>query len=49
MAQYRRDPVPARPGRNAVRQVAQLPWFVWNQIVKVLIRVKVLPVSRIPY
>jgi len=48
MAQYRRTPVRGR-WRNAGRQAAQLAWFVWNQFVKVLIRVKILPVSRIPY
>ena len=50
MAQYRRRPV-SLVGRlgNGLRQIGQLPWFVWNQLVKVLIRVKILPVSRIPY
>ena len=50
MAQYRREPVPRSERRaNAAAQLAQLPWFVWNQGVKVLIRLGVLPVSRIPY
>ena len=50
MAQYRHTPVPqGARGRNAARQIAQLPWFVWNQMVKVLIRLRILPVTRIPY
>ena len=40
MAEYRRTPVPSVAG-NAARQLAQLPWFARNLVLKALIVAKV--------
>jgi len=48
MAEYRRADLSgtARFG-NAARQMAQLPWFVRNVIIKVLITIKLAPLTRL--
>src|SRR5687768_15526457 len=39
LTEYRRSPAPS-PARNAARQLAQLPWFVKNVVIKALIVAK---------
>jgi predicted O-methyltransferase YrrM len=45
LAVFRRLPVRRR--RNAARQLAQLPWFVRNVLVKALILARLRPVARV--
>ena len=45
LAEYRREPVARVP--NALRQLAQLPWFVRNVIVKVAIVTRLRPLARL--
>lgn len=48
MAEYRRERLgPVERALNAVRQAAQLPWFVRNVIIKVLITAKLFPLTRL--
>lgn len=48
MAEYRRERLsPGERVRNLARQVAQLPWFVRNVIIKVLLTAKLAPLTRI--
>lgn len=47
MAEYRRvDLAPAARRRSTVRQLAQLPWFASNVVVKALILARLRPVAR---
>jgi predicted O-methyltransferase YrrM len=45
LAEYRREPVARIP--NAARQLAQLPWFLRNVIVKVAIVTRLRPLARL--
>jgi predicted O-methyltransferase YrrM len=45
LAEYRREPVARVP--NALRQLAQLPWFARNVIVKVAIVTRLRPLARL--
>ena len=48
MAEYQRVNLsPGERAANAVRQLAQLPWFVRNVVIKVLIVAKLGPVTRL--
>jgi predicted O-methyltransferase YrrM len=40
LAEYRADLAPGRRGANAARQLAQLPWFARNLLIKVLMTLK---------
>lgn len=44
LAEYRREPV-ARP-RNFARQAAELPWFLRNLVIKVLLVARLRPLAR---
>ncbi|MBX3286979.1 MAG: class I SAM-dependent methyltransferase [Acidimicrobiales bacterium] len=47
MTHYRREPLTAPERvRNGLRQVAQLPWFVRNVVIKALILAKLGPLTR---
>jgi len=49
LAEYRREPSPLRGGAlagNVARQLAQLPWFARNLVVKALIVARLMPVAR---
>ncbi len=48
LAIYRFDPSASRRG-SALRQLAQLPWFAKNLLVKVLITVKIMRSAEWPY
>ena len=45
MAEYRREPVSRL--RNAARQAAELPWFARNVVIKVLLVLKLRPLTRL--
>jgi hypothetical protein len=45
LAEYRREPVPDR-ARNALRQLAELPWFARNLAVKVLLLARLRRLAR---
>ncbi len=48
MAEYRRGPLSGRERRaSAMRQLAELPWFVRNVVIKVLLTCKLGRVTRI--
>ncbi|MCJ7438852.1 MAG: class I SAM-dependent methyltransferase [Acidimicrobiia bacterium] len=48
MAEYRREPVRGRERvKSTVRQSAQLPWFVRNVLIKVLITLHLTPATRL--
>ena len=48
LADYVREPVPAGERRaNVVRQLRELPWFVRNVIVKLLITARLTPLTRL--
>jgi len=48
MAEYQRiDSGPAARALNLLRQMAQLPWFVRNVVIKVLLTVKLAPLTRL--
>lgn len=50
LGEWERLDAPLRPvarARNAARQVAQLPWFARNAVVKVLILLRLRPVARL--
>ena len=50
LAEYRRVEHPLRPGeraRNAARQLAQLPWFARNVLVKLALVLRVRPLARL--
>jgi hypothetical protein len=47
LAEYRREPMRGRARlANAFRQLAQLPWFARNVLIKVLIVLRLRPVAR---
>lgn len=48
LAEYRREPLSgaARP-RNTLRQAAPLPWFVRNVVIKVLLVLRLRPLTRL--
>jgi predicted O-methyltransferase YrrM len=45
LAEYRREPAPRV--QNAARQLAQLPWFVRNVIVKIALVARLRPLARL--
>jgi hypothetical protein len=48
MAEYRREDLgPKARVTNALRQLAELPWFLRNVVIKVLIVAKLTPVTRL--
>jgi predicted O-methyltransferase YrrM len=48
MAEYRRERLgPGERAVNVLRQILQLPWFVRNVVVKVLLTAKLYPLTRI--
>jgi hypothetical protein len=48
LAEYRREPLDAGArSANAARQLAQLPWFVRNVIVKIALVTRVYPLARL--
>jgi hypothetical protein len=48
LAEYRREPLTGRARvRNALRQAAQLPWFVRNVVIKVLLLLRLRPLTRL--
>ncbi len=48
MAEYRREDLgPRERAANALRQAAELPWFLRNVVIKVLIVAKLTPVTRL--
>ena len=48
MAEYRRQPMSgAERRRNVLRQLSELPWFLRNVIIKVLLTCKLGPVARL--
>lgn len=48
MAEYRREDLTgAERARNALRQVAEMPWFLRNVIIKILIVARLRPVVRL--
>jgi predicted O-methyltransferase YrrM len=48
LAEYRREPLrPAGRVRNAVRQLAQLPWFARNVVVKAALLTRIYPLARL--
>jgi hypothetical protein len=48
LAEFRREDLDARAARrNAARQLAQLPWFVRNLLVKALIVARLRPLARL--
>ena len=48
LAEYRREPVHGLARlRNLGRQLAQVPWFVRNVIVKVLLVLRLKPLTRV--
>lgn len=48
LAEYRREPLAARArAGNALRQAASLPWFVRNVAVKVLLVLRLRPLTRL--
>ncbi len=48
MAQFRRvDLSLSERAKNLMRQTLQLPWFIRNVVIKVLITVKLAPLTRL--
>jgi len=48
LAEYRREPLGRRARlRNGLRQAAQLPWFLRNVVIKVLLLLRLRPLTRL--